>query len=92
MTRLPPNLRTAKANRVELAFATASPANKGPAVSTVFHTEDGHNESVGVAVGAFADPNFPAPRVSIYDSRRHRGFSCHQARERSTKIPLDRKL
>jgi hypothetical protein len=26
---------------------------------------------VGVAVGAFADPNFPAPRVSIYDSRRH---------------------
>ena len=39
--------------------------------TTVFHTEDGHNESVGVAVGAFADPNFPAPRVSIYDSRRH---------------------
>jgi hypothetical protein len=26
---------------------------------------------VGVAVGAFADPNFPAPQVSIYDSRRH---------------------
>lgn len=25
----------------------------------------------GVAVGAFADPSFPAPRVSIYDSRRH---------------------
>ena len=39
--------------------------------TTVFHTEDGHNESVGVAVGAFADPNFPAPRVSVYDSRRH---------------------
>lgn len=40
--------------------------------TTVFHTEDGHNESVGVAVGAFADPNFPAPRVSVYDSRRRR--------------------
>jgi hypothetical protein len=22
-------------------------------------------------VGAFADPNFPAPQVSVYDSRRH---------------------
>lgn len=35
--------------------------------TTVFHTEDGYNESVSVAVGAFADPNFAAPRVSIYD-------------------------
>jgi hypothetical protein len=26
---------------------------------------------VGVAVGAFADPHFPPPRVSVYDSRRH---------------------
>ena len=39
--------------------------------STVFHTEDGHNESVSIAVGAFADANFPAPRVSIYERRRH---------------------
>ncbi|HMD28892.1 MAG TPA: GFA family protein [Steroidobacteraceae bacterium] len=39
--------------------------------TTVFHTEDGYNESVSVAVGAFADPAFPAPRVSVYDSRRH---------------------
>jgi hypothetical protein len=39
--------------------------------TTVFHTEDGHNESVGVAVGAFADPLFPVPQVSVYDSRRH---------------------
>ena len=39
--------------------------------TTVFHTEDGHDESVGVAIGALADPDFPAPRVSIYDSRRH---------------------
>jgi hypothetical protein len=29
-------------------------------------------DGVGVAVGAFADPNFPAPRYSIYDCRRHR--------------------
>ena len=39
--------------------------------TTVFHTEDGNNGSVSVAVGAFADPAFPAPRVSVYDSRRH---------------------
>jgi len=39
--------------------------------TTVFHTEDGHDDSVSVAVGAFADPTFPAPRVSVYDCRRH---------------------
>ena len=40
--------------------------------STVFHTEVGRDGSVSVAVGAFADPTFPAPTVSVYDSRRHR--------------------
>lgn len=39
--------------------------------TNVFHTEEGDDESVGVAVGAFADPGFPAPQVSVYDSRRH---------------------
>ena len=39
--------------------------------TTLFHTEDGNERSVSVAVGAFADPSFPAPRISIYDSRRH---------------------
>jgi hypothetical protein len=40
--------------------------------STVFHTEEGQeHRSVSVAVGAFADPAFPAPRVSVYASRRH---------------------
>jgi hypothetical protein len=39
--------------------------------TTLFRTEDGDNESVSVAVGAFADPAFPAPQVSVYDSRRH---------------------
>ena len=39
--------------------------------STVFHTEEGHEGSVSVAVGAFADPDFPAPRVSVYECRRH---------------------
>ena len=39
--------------------------------TTVFHTEEGYDRSVSVAVGAFADPNFPPPRVSVYDARRH---------------------
>ena len=40
--------------------------------TTVFHTEDGCEESsASVAVGAFADPGFPAPQVSVYDCRRH---------------------
>jgi hypothetical protein len=38
----------------------------------VFHTEEGYEEvSVSVAVGAFADPTFPPPRVSVYTKRRH---------------------
>src|SRR5690242_10732569 len=39
--------------------------------TTLFHNEEGATQSVSVAVGAFADPAFPAPRVSVYDSRRH---------------------
>lgn len=39
--------------------------------TNLFHTEEGEAGSVGVAVGAFADPGFPAPRLSIYDCRRH---------------------
>ena len=40
--------------------------------STVFHTEEGYEDKwVSVAVGAFADPAFPPPQDSVYDSRRH---------------------
>jgi hypothetical protein len=40
--------------------------------TTLFHTEEGQERSsVAVAVGAFADPSFPAPRVSVYECRRH---------------------
>lgn len=39
--------------------------------STVYHTEVGNERCISVAVGAFADPAFPAPTVSVYDSRRH---------------------
>jgi hypothetical protein len=40
--------------------------------STVFHTEEGHEDRyVSVAVGAFADPSFPPPEDSVYECRRH---------------------
>lgn len=39
--------------------------------STVFHTEEGEDRFVSVAVGAFADPDFPAPQDSVYECRRH---------------------
>lgn len=39
--------------------------------STVFHTEEGVEGRVSVAVGAFADPSFAPPTVSVYDTRRH---------------------
>lgn len=39
--------------------------------STVFHTEEGHEGRVSVAVGAFADPDFPPPADAVYDVRRH---------------------
>jgi hypothetical protein len=39
--------------------------------TNLFHTEEGVDGSVGVAVGAFGDPSFPAPQVSVYDCRRH---------------------
>jgi hypothetical protein len=39
--------------------------------STVYYTLASLPGVVGVAVGAFADPGFPAPRVSVYEARRH---------------------
>ena len=40
--------------------------------TNLFHTEEGYEDSgVSVAVGAFADPDFPPPEDSVYDCRRH---------------------
>jgi hypothetical protein len=39
--------------------------------TTVYKTEQGEDDAVSVAVGAFADPDFPPPQVSVYDCRRH---------------------
>jgi hypothetical protein len=39
--------------------------------STVYWVPDAAPDAVYVATGAFADPAFPAPRVSVYEERRH---------------------
>lgn len=39
--------------------------------STVYWELSSVPEAYAVAVGAFADPTFPAPRVSVYEERRH---------------------
>jgi hypothetical protein len=40
--------------------------------STVWWELDASPDVIVVAVGAFADPQFPAPRVSVYEARHHR--------------------
>jgi hypothetical protein len=39
--------------------------------ATVYYTAEGHEEVVAVPVGAFADPSFPSPTVSVYGRRKH---------------------
>jgi|SRR5580704_5888876 hypothetical protein len=39
--------------------------------ATVFYEMDLVPDAIAVPVGAFADPAFPAPRVSVYEARRH---------------------
>ena len=37
--------------------------------ATVYYTNAGDDETIAVPVGAFADPSFPAPTVSVYEER-----------------------
>jgi hypothetical protein len=39
--------------------------------ATVFWTTEGWAETIAVAIGAFADPSFPQPTVSVYGPRRY---------------------
>jgi hypothetical protein len=39
--------------------------------ATVFYTLSTAPDVVAVPIGAFADPSFPPPRVSVFESRRH---------------------
>ena len=39
--------------------------------STVFYQPEREPDLIAIPAGAFADPTIPAPRVSVYESRRH---------------------
>lgn len=39
--------------------------------STVYYEPEGMDEYLVIPVGAFADPGFPAPQVSVYEERIH---------------------
>jgi len=39
--------------------------------ATVHYTLTGHEELVAIPIGAFADPGFPEPAFSVYESRKH---------------------
>lgn len=39
--------------------------------ATVYYTASGVPDAVMIPVGAFADPSFPAPTVSVYEERMH---------------------
>ena len=39
--------------------------------ATVYYELKGYPDFIAIPVGAFADPTFPTPRVSVYESRKH---------------------
>lgn len=49
--------------------------------ATVFFRLEAVPDVVAVPVGAFADPEFPPPRVSIYGARRHRWVQLDESIE-----------
>jgi len=40
--------------------------------STVYYTNEDMPGMIAVAVGAFADPDFPPPAISVWEERKHR--------------------
>ena len=50
--------------------------------STVHYTIDDQPDVIAVPVGGFADPDFPAPWVSVYETRRHPWVSVPDDAER----------
>ena len=49
--------------------------------ATVHYQIDDMPDVIAVPVGAFADPGFPAPRVSVYEARRHAWVTVPEAVE-----------
>ena len=40
--------------------------------ATVHYTNTGWPDKIGIPVGAFADPDFPMPAVSVYEMSKHK--------------------
>jgi hypothetical protein len=55
--------------------------------STVFYVEEGNEQVIVIPVGAFADSRFPAPKVSVYEKRRHSWFTLPEDVEHWRKDP-----
>jgi len=50
--------------------------------ATVFYENEAMPDWTAVPIGVFADPSFPAPRVSVYESRKHTWVSTPPNAER----------
>ena len=70
-------VRTAESgNRLTFSFCP----NCG---ATVYYRLDAHPDLTAVPIGAFADPRFPAPRFSVWESMQHTWVSVPLDAERS---------
>jgi hypothetical protein len=52
--------------------------------STVYYQFDAIPEIVAVAVGNFADPDFPPPKFSVYEDRKHAWVEAPSDAERTS--------
>jgi hypothetical protein len=50
--------------------------------STVYYFDSSTPELIAIPVGAFADPEFPEPSVSVWESRRHQWVTLDPGVER----------
>ena len=57
--------------------------------ATVFYRSEGAPQLVAVPVGAFADPAFPAPTVSVHESRRHQWVDLPTLRQEGRHLQTD---
>ena len=48
--------------------------------STVYWEGEGFPGYLAVAIGSFADPNFPAPTIAVWEESRHPSSHCRQTR------------
>lgn len=44
--------------------------------ATVHYQTEGYEDTIAIPVGAFADPGFPEPTVSVYEEQNTPGLQC----------------